>query len=384
MPSRILNTDEMRLAAQRVLPRGMFEFIDRGTEGELALPAARAALDAVKFSPNVLVDVSRRDQSVELFGSRLPLPIIAAPTGLAGLMWYRGEIELARAAARAGIPFCVSTQSITSIGDIAAGAGGNLWFQLYILNDRAITETFVDAARAAGSDTLILTVDTSVSPKREYNTHNGFGIPMAANWRAALDFAMHPRWCLNVMGRYLAGLGMPSYAHYPDAFRRKITRAPLGDALRLADDVTWTEIAALRRRWPGRFIIKGILRCDDAQRALDCGADGIVVSNHGGRNLDSAIAPARALPEIAERLGDRLVILADGSVRRGSDVVKLLALGARAVLVGRSLLYGVAMGGCDGAGRVIEILRDEVDRTMAFMGCSSLAALDGDALARES
>ena len=150
MPSRILNTDEMRLAAQRVLPRGMFEFIDRGTEGELALPAARAALDAVKFSPNVLVDVSRRDQSVELFGSRLPLPIIAAPTGLAGLMWYRGEIELARAAARAGIPFCVSTQSITSIGDIAAGAGGNLWFQLYILNDRAITETFVDAARAAG------------------------------------------------------------------------------------------------------------------------------------------------------------------------------------------------------------------------------------------
>jgi len=383
MPSRKLNVEEMRQAARRILPRGMYEFIDRGTEDERALPAARAALDAVKFRPNVLVDVSRRDQSVELFGTRLPLPIIAAPTGLAGLMWYRGEIELARAAAKAGIPFCVSTQSITSIADIAAGAGGQLWFQLYILNDRAITETFVEAAREAGSQTLILTVDTCVSPKREYNTHNGFGIPLAPNLRAALDFARHPGWCWNVMARYLRGPGMPSYAHYPPAFRNKITRAPLGEALRLADDVTWTEIAALRRNWPGRFVIKGILRPDDAQRAVDCGADGIVVSNHGGRNLDSAVAPARALPMIAERVGDQITVLADGSVRRGSDIVKLLALGARAVLVGRALLYGMAVGGCDGASRVIDILRDEVDRTMAFMGCSRLTKIDGDALDRE-
>lgn len=378
MIRKALNIDEVKDMARRVLPRGMFEFIERGTESETGLAATRQSLDGVRLHPSVLVDVSDRRQDVELLGQRQPLPLVVAPTGLAGLMWYEGEIELARAAARAGIPFCVSTQSITSVEDIAAKAGGRLWFQLYILKDRALTETFVERARAAGSDTLMVTVDTVVSPKREYNTRNGFGIPFNPNLRGVVDLASHPGWLLRVLGRYLRAGGIPTYPHYPPEFRRKITRDALSEGLRLADDVTWEEIAALRRRWQGRFIIKGILREDDARRAADCGADAIVVSSHGARNLDAAVPPVEVLPAIADAVGERLTVLADGGVRRGSDVVKLLALGARAVLIGRSTLYGTAVAGEAGAARVIEILRDEIDRTMAFTGCTRIEDIGRD------
>lgn len=378
MIRKALNIDEVKDMARRVLPRGMFEFIERGTESETGLAATRQLLDDVRFRPSVLVDVSDRRQDVELLGQRQPLPLVVAPTGLAGLMWYEGEIELARAAAKAGIPFCVSTQSITSVEDIAGRAGGRLWFQLYILKDRALTETFVERARAAGSDTLMVTVDTVVSPKREYNTRNGFGIPFNPNLRGVVDLASHPGWLLRVLGRYLRAGGIPTYPHYPPEFRRKITRDAMSAGLRLADDVTWEEIAALRRRWPGRFIIKGILREDDARRAADCGADAIVVSSHGARNLDAAVPPVEVLPAIADAVGERLTVLADGGVRRGSDVVKLLALGARAVLIGRSTLYGTAVAGEAGAARVIEILRDEIDRTMAFTGSTRIEDIGRD------
>lgn len=243
---RALNLDEIRAMARRCLPRGMFEYIDRGTEDEVGLPHVRRALDDVKLMPSVLVDVHRRSQATEVLGRAQPSPLVVAPTAVAGLMWHNGEIALARAAAHAGIPFCVSTQSITSIEDIAAQAGGRLWFQLYILRDRALTQGFIERARAAGADTLVVTVDTAVSPKREYNQHNGFGIPMRLNLNATLDLAAHPGWLWRVMGRYLRAGGIPTYAHYPPAFRRKITRAAVDDAVQLANDVTWDEIAALR------------------------------------------------------------------------------------------------------------------------------------------
>ena len=366
-----LNVEEIRRLARRRLPRGMFEYIDRGTEDEVALGATRSALDGVKLHPRVLTDVSRRDPAVELFGRRQPSPLIVAPTGLAGLMWYEGEVELAKAAAAAGVPFCVSTQSITPVETIAAKSGARLWFQLYVLNDRKLTERFVDRARDAGAEALILTVDTVVSPKREYNIHNGFGIPMRATWRGGLDLATHPMWLWTVLGRYLRNGGIPTYAHYPPEFRRKITRDALSDAVRLADDMTWDDLRQLRRRWSGRLIVKGVLRADDAIRAADCGADAIVVSNHGGRNLDGAVSPIVALPEIVQAVGHRLTVLADGGVRRGSDVVKLMALGARGVLVGRSVLFGTAVAGQAGATHVLNLLQDEIGRTLALLGCPS-------------
>ncbi|HWK46317.1 MAG TPA: alpha-hydroxy acid oxidase [Stellaceae bacterium] len=367
-----LNVEEIRRLARRRLPRGMFEYIDRGAEDEVALSATRAALDGVKLHPRVLTDVSRRTLGVELFGQRQPLPLIVAPTGLAGLMWHEGEVELAKAAAAAGVPFGVSTQSITPIETIAKKAGGRLWFQLYVLNDRTITEHFIDRARDAGAEALILTVDTVVAPKREYNIHNGFGIPMRATWRGGLDLAAHPGWLWRVLGRYLRDGGIPTYAHYPSEFRHKITRAALSDRLGLAADMTWADLDALRQRWHGKLIVKGVLRADDAIRAAECGADAIVVSNHGGRNLDGAVSPVEVLPEIVQAVGHRLTVLADGGVRRGSDVVKLMALGAQAVLVGRSVLFGTAVAGQAGATHVLNLLRDEISRTLALLGCPSL------------
>lgn len=375
---RVLNVAEVRERARRVLPRGMFEFIDRGTEDEHGLSETRRMLAATRLRPAVLVDVDGRSQETELLGRRQPMPLVVAPTGLAGLMWYRGEVELARAAARADIPFCVSTQSITCVEEIAAKAGGRIWFQLYILKDRELSESFVQRAQDTGCEALIVTVDTAVSPKREYNTHNGFGIPFQPNLRGAIDLSLHPRWVFGVLGRYVLDGGIPSFPHYPPEFHRKIARAALDERLRLADDVTWDEIAALRRRWPRKLVIKGILRADDAKRAAAIGADAIVVSNHGGRNLDAAITPVEALPEIVDAVGSSLTVLADSGVQRGSDVIKLLALGARGVLVGRSMLFGTAVAGEAGASRVLDILRDEMDRTMAFIGCRTIGDIRPD------
>jgi L-lactate dehydrogenase (cytochrome) len=353
----------------------MFEYIDRGAEDEVALTAARSSLAAVKLHPRVLVDVSKRDTSVELFGIRQSVPLVVAPTGSAGLMWYEGEVELAKAAAAAGVPFGVSTQSITPIETIAEKSGARLWFQLYVMNDRTITDAIVDRAWAAGAEALALTVDTIVRPRREYNIRNGFGIPLRATWRGGLDVAMHPHWLWRVLGQYLRNGGMPTFAHYPPEFRSKITREALSDRVGLAQDLTWADVRALRRRWQGRLIVKGVLRVDDAIRAADSGADGIVVSNHGGRNLDAAASTVDVLPQIVDAVGHRLTVLADGGVRRGSDVVKLMAMGAQSVLVGRSVLFGTAVAGAAGASHVLGLLQNEISTTLGFLGCPSFEGI---------
>lgn len=373
---RPLNIADYREIARRRLPRGVFEYVDRGTEDEVGLRALRAALDAVRFAPRVLRDVSALDLSTEVFGRRLPLPVIAAPTAMAGLLWHDGEVQLARAARDAGIPFCISTQSTTSIEDIAAGApGAELWFQLYVWQNRMLTGELLARVRAAGASTLVLTVDTPASPKKEWNVRNGFGVPIVPSLRGGIDVALHPRWLLGVLLRRALASGLPTYAHYPEAFKTRITRAAAAPDLRLATNVTWDELRALRRQWPGRLVVKGILRVDDAQQALDCGADGIVVSSHGGRNLDGAPAPIDVLPAIADRVGTRMTVLADSGVRRGSDIAKYLARGARAVMLGRALLYGTAAAGTAGASDVLAILRDELERTLAFVGQPCAAAL---------
>jgi (S)-mandelate dehydrogenase len=367
----ILNVQDARKAAKRLLPRGLFEYVDRGTEDEVSIAANRQRLDAIHLTPTVLVDVSQRSQEAKILAHAQPSPLVIAPTAVAGLLWRDGEIELAKAAAAAGIPFCVSTQSITSIERIAQ-SGARLWFQLYVWKNRQRTLTLIDRAWAAGADALVLTVDTAVAPNREYNLRNGFGIPLRPSWRAGLDLIAHPRWTVAVLLRAIAASGVPTYAHYPDEFRTRLGRAALSDEVSLATDVTWDDVRLLRQHWKGKLVLKGILRVEDARTAVSYGVDAIVVSNHGARNLDCAVGPTDVLPAIAAAVGDRMEILADSGVRRGNDVARFIALGARGVLVGRAPLYGLAVGGAAGAGRVLELLAHELSVAMGMLGARTL------------
>lgn len=371
--AHILNVEDARRAARRRLPVGLFEYIDRGCEDEVSILANRRRLDAITLSPAALVPVSERSMEAEILGERQPLPLVIAPTAVAGLVWHDGEIAIAKAAARAGIPFCVSTQSITSVERIAAESGAKLWFQLYVWKSRQRMLTLLERAWAAGAEVLVLTADTPVSPNREYNLRNGFGIPLKVSWRAGLDVALHPRWATKVLLRAMATSGVPTYAHYPEEFRTRLGREALSDEVSLANDVTWEDVRLLRQRWPGKLVLKGILRVEDALTAWSHGVDAIVVSNHGARNLDSAPGPTDVLPPITEAVGERMEILADSGMRRGADIARFLALGARGVMVGRATLYGVAIGGADGAGRVLDLLSAELRTTMGMLGARHLA-----------
>jgi len=377
----MLNFWDFQAAARRNLPRGIFEYIDRGTEDEIGLVEAVAAWQRLKLIPSTLVDVSVRDITTELFGRKTGAPIAIAPTALAALAWHDGEVALARTAAAANIPICVSTQSAVAIERIAA-TQARLWLQLYVWRDRELTWKFLDRARAAGAEALLLTVDTAVGPNREYNVRNGFGIPLKPSVTAIRDVLLRPRWLLRVLVRQALTDGLPTYAHYPPQFRTRLGREAIADAVRLDERVTWDDVRELRRRWQGPFLLKGILSVADAKRALEHGCDGIVVSTHGARNLDSALATPDALEPIADAVGDRLTVLADSGIRRGSDIVKALALGARAVLVGRAPLYGLAAAGEDGARAMLSILLDELSRTMANCGRTRIADIDRDLIAR--
>lgn len=378
-----LNVADYRLAAKRRLPRGMFEYIDRGTEDEVCLRGIRSALDATRLNQHVLNDVSTPDTSTVIFGEKLPLPVIISPTAVAGLVWHDGEVQLARAARAAGIPFCVATQSMTSMEDIATGAqGANLWFQLYVFEDRNLTRDLLRRAKALGIRNLLFTADTPRSPKKEWNTRNGFGIPIKPSLAGGIDLLVHPRWSLSVMARYVMTTGLPTYAHYPPEYRTSITRAAVWDNVKLARRLTWDDFADVRKEWDGNLILKGVLSADDAERALSHGADGVVVSCHGGRNLDSAPMALDALPKIADAVGGRMTVLADSGIHRGSDIVKYIASGADAVLVGRATLYGTAAGGEAGAKGVIDILAEELDHCMAFTGRARLSEITRDAIWR--
>jgi L-lactate dehydrogenase (cytochrome) len=364
-----LNVADYRHLAKKRLPRGIFEYIDRGTEDEIGLRSIRTPLNKTRLRQKLLNDVSAPDTAATVFGETLPMPVIISPTAVAGLLWHDGEVQLARAARAAGIPFCVATQSMTTMEDIADRArGANLWFQLYVFEDRVLTRELVRRAKTLGIKNLLFTADTPRSPKKEWNTRNGFGIPIKPTLGGAWDLAVHPAWSASVMLRYLMTTGVPTYAHYPPEFRTRITRESIRDNVKLARSLTWDDFKEIKRLWDGNLLLKGVLDREDAERALALGADGIVVSCHGGRNLDSAPVALEALPEIADAVGGRLTILADSGIRRGSDIAKYLAAGAQAVLVGRAPLYGTAVAGERGASAVLEILREELDHCMAFTG----------------
>ncbi|MGF6175044.1 alpha-hydroxy acid oxidase [Ensifer sp. 4252] len=380
-----LNVADYRRLANKRLPRGMFEYIDRGTEDEVGLRGIRNALDATKLCQNLLNDVSQPDTSTTVFGKKLPIPVIISPTAVAGLVWHDGEVHLARAAGSMGIPFCVATQSMTSMEDIAERAKGtDLWFQLYVFEDRSLTRDLLVRAKALGIRNLLFTADTPRSPKKEWNLRNGFGIPIKPSVAGALDLLAHPRWSFSVMLRYILTTGMPTYAHYPPEYRTSITRSSVWDNVKLASKLTWDDFAEVRRQWDGNLVLKGVLTPSDAGRALALGADGIVVSCHGGRNMDCAPTAIDALPRIADAVSGRMTILADSGIRRGSDIAKYIAAGADAVLIGRATLYGTATAGEKGARDVLEILRDELDHCMAFTGQARLDDITADLIWKQA
>ncbi len=382
MAAGLLNGDDYRAVARKRLPKGLFEYIDRGTEAELAMADIRQSLDRIKLQQAVLAGHDNVDLSVLLFDRRYSCPLIIAPTALAGLVSHDGEAKLARAAGTFGIPFCVSTQSVMTIEDIRKGApDAELWLQLYVWQNRALTWNLLDRAQGCNAETLIVTVDTPQGPKRDYNQRNGFAIPFVPTVRGISDVLRHPRWLCSVMLRYLMTTGMPSYAHYPPEYRTAITGQTVADDVKIERTLSWDDIAEIRDRWQGRLILKGILSTVDAERAAQIGADGIVVSAHGGRNFDLAPAPATVLPEIVAKVGGRLEIMADSGVRRGSDVLKYLALGSRSVLIGRLPLYGLAAGGEQGAIDVLAMLLDEMQSNLIFAGIGRVDEVSLNAIA---
>lgn len=371
------NIADLRDVARRRLPKGVFEYIDKGTEDMVALGNNRRAFEDLKLLNRVLVDVSDVKMDTTIFGKPAALPMVIAPTGIAGLCWYEGEYELAKAAAKAGLPFTLATGSNTPMEKVAA-AGGRPWFQLYMWREKELSYELVRRAAAAGFETLIWTVDIGHGANREHNARNGFAHPYKLNVKSVVDMLLHPEWMTTVIGRYVTSTGMPEHANYPEKYQEKFTgNASQAKALR-ADMVSWADVDKLREIWPGKLVIKGIMRADDARRALDHGVDGIVVSNHGGRNMDSAPATLDVLPGIAQAVGDRTTIFVDSGVRRGSDIVKCLALGANAVLTGRATLYGIGAGGEAGALKALSILKDEMRRTMAYIGKQRVADINGD------
>lgn len=355
-PGRAYSVEDLRAAARRRLPRIAFEYLEGGAEEGLSLRANREAFDAIRLVPRTLVDVSRRSQSVSVFGRRWAAPFGVAPIGAAGLFRRDAESALARAARSANVPFVLSTHSFLSLEEVARATGAPPWFQLYLHRERAGTEKAVQCAADAGCEALVVTTDVPVGGNREYNARNGFGVPVRLSLRMLLDGLLHPGWLTDVYFRGILGRALGEWG----------TRR---------DFHTWDDLAWLRGLWKGKLVVKGVLTVEDAQLAARHGADAVWVSNHGGRQLDGAPASLEALPQIAAAVGDEVAVIVDGGIRRGSDIVKALALGADMVFVGRSVAYGVAMGGEAGARRALQILESEIDRVLALLGCESVAML---------
>ena len=371
-----LSIADLREMARKHLPRGIFEYVARGIDEDRSLAGNARAFDEIDLLPRVVRDVSGANTSCELFGKPSAAPIAVSPTGFASLLWLDGEIGSARAAARAGIPFVLSTGSITPMEQVREQVDGRLWLQLYVWPQRDMTRELIARAKRARYEALIITVDTPVAPFRPYNLKNGFSIPFKISPRNFLDIATHPRWLYNVVFRRYLKSGPMVAENYPEQLRVPISAAKPGKFnLPFCDNVSWDDIREFRRLWDGPLILKGVLHPDDAARAVDAGCDGIIVSNHGGRNLDSAIAPVRMLPEIADRIGGRATVFLDSGISRGSDIVKALALGADAVMTGKATLFGVGAAGEAGAGRALEILVDEMVRVMTNAGVREIPAI---------
>ena len=368
---RALNLADLQRLAKRKLPRIIFDFVEGGVEDERCLARNRAAFEGYALLPRYLVDVSQRSQTVELFGRRYDSPFGISPMGLAGLVHPGVDLKLAKLAATANVPYLMSNASNASIEAAAKVAPHNAWFQVYATADERINGDMVRRARDLALQTLVLTVDVPVNANRERNRRNGFSRPPKMTPAVIFESLRHPAWVLN----FIRTGGIPTmenWAPYAPAGATAETIADLYGALTPTPSMTWDKVHAIRSLWPGNLVIKGILDCLDAVRAVEAGANGIIVSNHGGRQLDAAPSPLEVLPAIKAAVGDRAELILDSGVRRGSDILIAIALGARMVLFGRPWLYGAAAGGESGIRKAMDIMRREVDLVMGQSGCTSL------------
>ena len=376
---RVVNIADLRRLAKRRLPRLVFDYIDGGAEDEITLRDNVRAFREIRFRLRQGVAVPECDLRTTVLGTTSALPFLLAPVGFSRMFYPRGEAVAARSASAAGIPFILSTFSGTRLEEIRQQAGGPLWYQLYVPGGRAVAEASIARARAAGYSVLVVTIDTPVSGMRERDYYNGVGPLLAGDWRRSLphlrQFVGHPRWVLD----YLVD-GSPRV--FPNVELPGVGAMPCSDvgALLATTVITWRDFQWIRDAWKGPVVAKGVHTGEDARRAIDAGADAIVVSNHGGRQLDGVPGSLRALPEVLAAVNGRIEVMVDGGVRRGSDVVKALCLGARAVLVGRAYAWGLGAAGGPGVDRAIEILRADIDRTMHLLGCASVAQLDASYL----
>jgi (S)-mandelate dehydrogenase len=370
--ARALNIADLRAIARRRIPGFVYEYMESGAEDEASVRGNREALERLRFVPQTLIDTSARHQRCVILGSEARSPLVIGPTGLNGLLHADGDVALARAAAKCGVPYTLSTVSTTRLEEVASRAGGRLWMQLYVVKDRAIPRDVIKRAAAAGYEALVFTTDANVFGNREWD-QRGYRRPGVPTLRARLDALRHPRWLWEVLLRN----GMPRFRNLEAFLPPSLT--PMGASTvipRLFDaTLCWDDIAWIRDHWRGKLLLKGVLSVADAERAAALGCDGLVISNHGGRQLDYCIAPIDVLPEIVAAVGTRLAVLVDGGFRRGSDVVKALALGAQAVMLARATLYGLIAGGEPGVERALTILTTEIDRVLGQLGCNSITEL---------
>jgi L-lactate dehydrogenase (cytochrome) len=373
------NIEEFRQAARKRLPAPLFHYIDGGADDELTLERNRAAFAKLRLSPRSLVDVSRIDLTGQLFGKRTALPFFLSPTGMSRLFHSGKELAAARAAADAGIFYGLSTMATTSLEEIAAATGGPKLFQVYIFRDRGLTKEFVARCRQARFDALCLTIDTPMAGNRERDRRTGMTMPPRFGLRSLWSFAVHPVWALDFFKH--PDFRLANVVHRVDAL--KSGSMGLIDYLNSQFDrsVTWTDAAWLAQEWGGPFVVKGVLSVADALQAREIGATAIMISNHGGRQLDGVAAPIEMLEPIRAAVGPDVELIVDGGVRRGSDVVKALCLGADACSIGRPYLYGLAAAGQRGVAGVIDILKTDMERTMTLLGCADLASLSRAAIA---
>jgi L-lactate dehydrogenase (cytochrome) len=369
----IASIEDLRTCARRRLPKAVFDFIDGGAHDEVSLRANRQDFERLSVVPKVLTDVSKRDASTTLLGEPISMPLVVAPTGLAGLLARKGELAEARAAEAAGIPFCLSQMAASSIEEVDQATKRPFWFQSYLLKDRRINEALLDRATKAGCPVLVITVDTKAQGPRERDIRNGFTVPPRVTWRNALDVARRLHW--------IGGVALGPRVTFANLADSVVGRGDIISIARFAAEqydfsMDWSHFEWCRAKWKGKLAIKGILTVEDAQRATHHGVDAIIVSNHGGRQLDGAPSPLAVLPDIVDAVGDRVEIILDGGVRRGVDVLKALALGAKACMAGRPFLYGLAAGGERGVSKAIELFRGEIDNNLALLGRPVARELD--------
>ncbi len=370
---------DLRELARKRVPRSIFQYVDHGSYDELTFGRNVSDLQALRFRQRVLLDVASQSMRKDILGVPASMPLAIAPTGLTGLVHRDGEILAAQAAEAFGVPFCLSTVSVCSIEDVRAATTAPFWFQLYVMKDRGYTAALMDRAEAAGCPVLVLTVDIPVSGLRRRDAKNGLAVPPRLTLRNALDIATKPAWAFGVMmgkrktfGNLAAAMPHTGVATLSQWISTQFDAS-----------VTWKDFEEIRRRWKGKLVIKGILDAEDAKRAVALGADGIVVSNHGGRQLDGAPSTIAALPRVVEAVAGRSEVLFDSGIRSGQDILKAVALGANAVLTGRAFLYGLGANGRAGVTSALEIMSRELQVSLALTGCNDIRDASPEILFRE-